>query len=103
MEPRSRTVAILTPSGSDGALARRMLARAGIESHVCGDMADALECISNGVGALLIAEEALGRSARTRLAAALERQPGWSDLPVVALLSEDELSNAITPGVAQLA
>ena len=103
MEPRSRTVAILTPSGSDGPLAQRMLDRAGMEAQVCRTMADTLECVANGVGAVVIAEEALGRAARAELVAALDRQPAWSDLPIVVLLSEDELSNAIVPGVAQLA
>src|SRR4051812_19986884 len=103
MEPRSRTVAILTPSGSDGPLASRMLARAGLEAVVCRDIAATLECIEDGVGAVVIAEEALGPAARARLTASLDRQPAWSDLPMVVLLSEDELSNAIAPGVAQLA
>ena len=103
MEPRSRTVAILTPSGSDGPLAQRMLHRAGMEAQVCRTMADTLECITSGVGAVVIAEEALGRLARAELVSSLDRQPTWSDLPIVVLLSEDELSNAIVPGVAQLA
>ena len=103
MEPRSRTVAILTPSGSDGPLACRMLARADIEGRVCRDMADTLQCIADGVGAVVIAEEALGRAARAELTASLDRQPAWSDLPMVVLLSEDELSNVLAPGVAQLA
>jgi PAS domain S-box-containing protein len=103
MEPRSRMVAILAPSGGDGPLACRMLVRAGLEARVCRDMAATVACIESGVGAVVIAEEALGRSAHTRLTATLDRQPAWSDLPMVVLLSEDELSNAIAPGVAHLA
>ena len=61
-----------------------------------------LASIAAGTGAVVLAEEALGRRARAELVAALDSQPAWSDLPMVVLLSEDELSNAITPGVSQL-
>jgi PAS domain S-box-containing protein len=103
MEPRSKAVAILAPTGSDGRLAQRMLQRVDIEARVCRTMDETLQCIAEGVGAVVIAEEALGRVPRAELMASLDRQPTWSDLPVVVLLSEDELSNALVPGVAQLA
>jgi PAS domain S-box-containing protein len=103
MEPRSQAVAILTPSGSDGPIAVRMLNQVGLETILCRDMADMLRFVTDGVGALIIAEEALGGRARRELATVLDNQPAWSDLPTVVLLSEDELSNAIAPGVAELA
>jgi PAS domain S-box-containing protein len=103
MQPRSQAVAILTPSGSDGPVAVRMLHQAGLEAMLCRNMAEMLRCIADGVGALVIAEEALGGRARGELVAMLDGQPAWSDLPTVVLLAEDELSNAIAPGVAQLA
>jgi len=103
MESRPQTVAILTPSGNDGPLAVRMLNRVGIETTLCRSMRETLQCIADGVGALLIAEEALVGRARSELEAVLDDQPAWSDLPTIALLSEDELSNAIAPWVAQFA
>ncbi len=103
MEPRPQSVAILAPSGSDGPIAVRMLHQVGVSTILCRSMEDALQCITDGVGALVVAEEALGGAARLALVARLENQPPWSDLPAVVLLSEDELSNAISPGVAQLA
>ncbi len=103
MEQRARTVALLTPTGSDGAVACRMLARVGFETRVCRDMASTIRCIDDGVGVLMIAEEALQPAGLNELVNALDQQPGWSDLPVVVLLEEGELSGAITPGVAHLA
>ena len=103
MELRSHTVAILAPIGSDGEIARRMLARVGLESRVCRDLAETTRCIAEGAGVVLVTEEALGKAARAELMSTLDAQAAWSDLPVVVLLAEGELSRAITPGVAQLA
>ncbi len=80
-----------------------MLERAGLQAVVCTDMANVTRCIESGVGVALIAEEALGRTARDAFASTLERQPPWSDLPVVVLLAQGELSDAIPAGVVQLA
>lgn len=44
---------------------------------------------SRNVGALLIAEEALGKEAIAILAAALGEQPAWSDLPVFILTARE--------------
>jgi len=103
MEPRSRTVAILAPIGSDGEITSRMLARVGLTSRVCRDLSETTRCIAEGAGVVLVTEEALGREARAELGSALDAQAPWSDLPVVVLLAEGELSRAIAPGVAQLA
>ena len=103
MEPRARTVALLTPTGSDGTVASRMLDRVGFEARVCQDMAATVRCIADGIGVLVVAEEALRPAAREALVQVLDQQSVWSDLPVIVLLEEGELSGAITPGVAQLA
>ena len=100
---RPQIVAILTPSGSDGAVAKRMLEREGLTARVCRDVTEVNHYIDSGVGVAVIAEEALNRAARDAIIAALDQQPPWSDLPIVLLLAEGELSDAIMPGVAELA
>jgi PAS domain S-box-containing protein len=47
------------------------------------------------IGALLLAEEALGHDARDKLLDSLASQPSWSDVPIVLLTGEDELSGAL--------
>ena len=102
-DSRSLAVGILTPSGSDSQLAVRVLAKSSIEAVAVPDMTSLCTAIEEGLGAVLIAEEGLVRTARTTLEATLADQAPWSDLPVVLLLSEGELSRAISPGIAELA
>ena len=68
-------------------------------------MADVCELITREeIGVLLMAEEALAPDARDKLFESLDSQPSWSDVPIVILTGEDELSGAlprILSGVAQ--
>lgn len=102
-DPRSLSVGVLTPTGGDGDLAVRVLGKARIEARVFRDMPSLCTSIAQGIGAVVVAEEVLGQSERAALDASLAAQPEWSDLPVVLLLAEGELSRAITPGVAEVA
>lgn len=87
-------VALLTPTGSDGAMAKRILEAAGLVSHICDDMDDACRLISRDEAAVLVvAEEALGPAARAKLFESLNKQPSWSDLPIILLTGEGELSS----------
>ena len=82
---RSETALILAPVGRDASIAADMLRESGIPSLICPD----LECLTgeldNGVGFILVTEEALlGRDLRP-LSAWIKDQPEWSDLPFVLL------------------
>jgi signal transduction histidine kinase/CheY-like chemotaxis protein len=82
---RSLTALILAPVGRDASVAAGMLRESSIPSVICPDL-DCLACeMSNGVGFVLVTEEALlGRDLRG-LRAWIEQQPEWSDLPFVLL------------------
>jgi PAS domain S-box-containing protein len=101
----SLPVAVLTPTGQDGRMAAKVLAGAGLEPRVCASMSDVCDLIAREeIGVLLLAEEALAQEDRDKLFTSLDRQPSWSDLPIVILTGEDELSGAlprILRGVAQ--
>src|SRR5688572_19196169 len=90
-------IAILAPAGRDGPVAGRVLSQAGFSTIVCGDMEALCGVVADGVGVLLVAEEALTGSAREQLLATLEAQPSWSDVPVVVLTGEGELSRSLSP------
>jgi signal transduction histidine kinase len=89
------TVAILAPAGRDGTVAARVLGGAGIETVVCTEMETLCAEVDTGAGVVLLTEEALGGDAAKRLCTFLEGQPAWSDVPVVILTGERELSQAI--------
>lgn len=93
---RKVAVAILTPTGRDGAVASHILARFGIESKVCRNMEEICRLISDdGMGVILIAEEALRTSERSQLFDTLNQQPSWSDIPIILLTGEGELSSSL--------
>lgn len=81
----SQRVAILAPTGKDAQLTAAILGEATIESIVCPSMAAVERVIDEGVGCLLVAEEAILGKRLDALAGELIRQPTWSDLPVLLL------------------
>lgn len=78
-------ILVLAPTGRDAKLACEVLSQAGFEARACETVEALCAEIEHGVGAILIAEEALTPHAQGCLAAALKGQPAWSDLPVVVL------------------
>ena len=94
-------VVVLAPAGRDGDVAAAVLMRAGFNPVVCHDMESLCSAIvsTGDAGALLIAEEALTADARDTLLATLAAQPAWSDLPIVVLTGEGELSGALSPAL----
>jgi signal transduction histidine kinase len=99
----SLLVALLAPSGRDADVAQRVLASAGMTSIVCTDMPALCAAVADGVGALVIAEEALDVRAAAMLLDVLEAQPPWSDVPVIVLTGEDELSRSIPRALEEIA
>ena len=101
----SELIALLTPTGRDGPVAVRVLAEAGLDAVACPDMRALCNLVGNGdgIGAVLIAEEALGPRAAAMLLDVLGGQAPWSDVPVVVLTGEGELSRAIPRALEELA
>ncbi|MFI4950037.1 MAG: response regulator [Caulobacterales bacterium] len=81
----SERVLIVAPAGRDAAVAAAILDEAGRPLQVCGDVAALCAEFGNGVGAALIAEEALQGSDYPQLVRWIETQPPWSDLPIVLI------------------
>ena len=96
-------IAILAPAGRDGVVAGMILSQGGFTTRVCDDMASVCTAVRADAGAVLLAEEALAGAARDELLTALEAQPSWSDIPVVVLTGEGELSRALSPTLDMLA
>jgi PAS domain S-box-containing protein len=98
-----RRILILAPTGRDAPMTRDVLAEAGLRTLVCGDLADMVGRMAEGVGALLIAEEALLDDVHVQyLADRLSRQPPWSDLPVLILAHTGADSPVVRKAVRQL-
>lgn len=81
-----RTV-LYTPTGKDRRLIANMLERSGIGCHVCGSFPEVCRSIDEGAGAIIVAEKAFAVESLAPLHEALQRQPSWSDFPVILLTS----------------
>ena len=84
-ENLSRRVLVVAPVGRDAELMCHHLGTSGLECDACGDVDEVCGEIERGVGALIFTEEALTHDAALRLVKALDRQPAWSDVPIIIL------------------
>ena len=87
-------VLVLAPTGGDAANAMELLKRANFVAKRCDDLAELCELVNEGAGACLIAEEALSGASIATLADTLEKQPSWSDIPIVAITSGGDTTQA---------
>lgn len=84
-------VLILAPIGRDAELMCSHLRKGGVAAEVCPDMEAVCQGLEEGAGALLFTEEALLPDAARRLAAGLDRQPAWSEVPILILTGLPDL------------
>jgi signal transduction histidine kinase/ActR/RegA family two-component response regulator len=87
-ENPEQRVLVLAPTGRDTQLACDILASHGIPADPCDDIRDLAAKILEGAGAALVTEESLTGPAIGALAEALERQPRWSEFPIMIFTSE---------------
>jgi signal transduction histidine kinase/ActR/RegA family two-component response regulator len=76
---------LLPPTARDAELSRRILAEAGLAPHVCADLDELARELLNGAGTVLLTDASLNAENRQTLVDALQRQPPWSDIPVILL------------------
>ncbi|HJU69529.1 MAG TPA: HAMP domain-containing sensor histidine kinase [Gemmatimonadaceae bacterium] len=99
----SGEVAVLAPTGRDGSLSERVLGRWGLHAVAYRDIDALCTAVRRGVGVVVLSEEALAPQSREQLLAELEDQPSWSDVPVIILTAEGELSRIIAEGIEAIA
>ena len=82
-------ILILAPVGRDGQLAQRALRERSLDAHACRSVEELCAGIEESAGAALLTEEALDPASATRLLQTLQRQPPWSDLPLIIFGSRE--------------
>jgi signal transduction histidine kinase/ActR/RegA family two-component response regulator len=82
---KSERALILAPHGRDAFVALDMLAEAGLEGDIVGDVEQLVDEFGRGVGLVVVTEEAISTGSLHSLSRWLEEQPEWSDLPFVLL------------------
>lgn len=83
----ARRVLIVAPVGRDAELMCTHLEAAGVSCFACADADEVCPELERGAGALMFTDEALTPDSSPRLAKALDRQPAWSDIPLIILTS----------------
>ncbi len=92
-------IVVLAPRGRDAAVIEQVLARSGISTVITADISVLLNGLGGGAGAVIMTEEALSDGNVDALFAWLERQPPWSDLPLI-LLSTKRIGKRPTQAAA---
>jgi len=83
---------VLTPTGRDSELAVDLLRAHGFEAEACSNYEQLYSDIEAGVGALVVADEALNQGFVQRMISILENQPPWSNIPVIILTRPQHLA-----------
>jgi signal transduction histidine kinase/ActR/RegA family two-component response regulator len=86
----SLRVLVLAPTGADAQIASNVLTEYGVSTRACDHISEVCECMEEGAGALLLAEEALFDADAALLMATLAGQELWSDIPIILLTSDGE-------------
>ena len=76
---------VLAPGGRDARLTVLLLKEAGFAADICGDISSLSHELNQGAGLAIIADEAIQAGALRPLAAFLEAQSAWSDMPIILL------------------
>jgi signal transduction histidine kinase len=99
-ESLERRLLVLAPVGKDAALVESMLRKDAVTCLACADVAALSRELERGAAAILIAEEALPHDGR--LTELIQRQPPWSDLPVLILTRRGADSAAVAQALRTL-
>lgn len=97
-----KRVLIYAPSGQDAVLASKMLTLADVENLVTENAGHLASELLVGVGAVLTVEEALSNGGLKVLGEFVQRQPNWSDLPIVLLTNRGPDSLSVRQAIAVL-
>src|SRR5580704_7261096 len=100
MDPDVRSeekrVLLVAPTARDGEITRSLLAKAGLTCVVCKNLNHLVKELHVGAGAVLLTEEAITGEGIDELLTTVEKQPSWSDLPVVMMMQQGDQSPVAT-------
>src|SRR5438552_1722790 len=95
-------VLLLAPTAGDALLSQSIIGEAGLDCHVCSDLTGMAQEPERGAGAILLTEEVVAVPDLDRLVAAVEGQPGWSDVPILLLCPSGTASSVLAWAIQAL-
>src|ERR1044072_423269 len=96
-----RRLLMVPATPKDGAMARDVLWRAGIETELCDSVGAMASEVQRGAAAVMLPEESIGVASRL-LSLVIAQQAPWSDLPVMVLTRQGADSADASLAVAAL-
>ncbi|MEO6258872.1 MAG: ATP-binding protein [Thermoanaerobaculia bacterium] len=91
---RPLRILILAPTGRDAETTVSVLTRAGFSCESCSTAEDLNRGIVEGAGVAIVTAEALTPGVMRRIAATLELQPPWSEIPLMVFVAHPEMDRA---------
>jgi signal transduction histidine kinase/CheY-like chemotaxis protein len=92
VQSEEKRVLLVAPTVRDGEITRSLLAKAGLTCVVCESLYHLVKELHVGAGALLLTEEAITGEGINELLTTVDKQPSWSDLPVVMMMRQGDQS-----------
>jgi len=92
---RDSRVLIFAPIGRDGPASAELFRSSHLDAVNCRSLPELVSAMSEGVGAVFLAEEGLFGKDTAPLAQWIAAQPPWSDLPFVVLTSHREQPSVV--------
>ncbi|MBN9522706.1 response regulator [bacterium] len=102
MPETDERVLFLGPTRKDAAAGTALIAGAGLRCHACASLDELCREIPNGVGAVIVPEEAAVGPGAAVLGAAIRDQPPWSNLPVLVLTAAGPTPTARVKALIEL-
>jgi len=96
IQSEEKRVLLVAPTVRDGEITRSLLAKAGLTCVVCENLNHLLRELHVGAGAVLLTEEAITGKGINELLTTVDKQPSWSDLPVVMMMRQGDQSPVAT-------
>src|ERR1700751_2231715 len=96
VKSEEKRVLLVAPTSRDGEITRSFLAKAGLTCVVCENLNHLVKELHVGAGAVLLTEEAIAGKGIDELLTAVDKQPPWSDLPVVMMMRHGDQSPVAT-------
>lgn len=90
VENQERKVLVLPPTRRDGDVTRALLRDVGLDCDVVGNARMLASQLNTSIGAVVLTDAAVADPGLSSVMDALDRQPQWSDMPVI-LLSKPEM------------
>ncbi len=78
-------ILVLAPNADDASLTAHVMREARLACRICANIDDLLVAMNEGAAAIVMTDDVMSAGDPRRIVEALQRQPEWSDIPILLL------------------